>query len=82
MDIILEIFADDALHVNRDSVLEPDVLHCAHIPQIVLVVAMAGCVSEPLDPLLAVAAVDHKHLVADVHLERHLRLDILSDHLR
>ena len=70
MNIVLELFADKSLEVDHDAVLQADILDGAHVPQILLIVAVANSITQPLDALLAVAAVHHKHLIADMYLEQ------------
>ena len=70
MHVILELFADETLEVDHDSVLQSDVLNGAYVPQILLIVAVAHSVPQPLNALLAVAAVHHEHFIADVNLEQ------------
>ncbi len=52
MDIVLELFANDAFQVDHDSAFKSDILHCAHIPQIVGGVSVTSCVCQPIYPLL------------------------------
>ena len=69
MNIVLKLFADKSLEVDHDAVLQADVLDGSHVPQILLIIAVAHCISQPLNTLLAVAAMHHKHLIADMYLE-------------
>ena len=68
--VILELITDRASQIDRNSILEPYILHWADIPQIFLIVTVASCVAQPLDPLLAITALDDVHLVSDVNLPK------------
>ena len=68
MDIVLKLFADKSLEIDHDAVLQADVLDGAHVPQILFIIAVAHSISQPLDTLLAVAAMHHKHLIAYMYL--------------
>ena len=81
VDVVLKFFTDDSFEVDHHSVFEFDVLHGAHVPQVVRIVPVADCVAKPLDALLAVAAIDNKHFVPDVHLCETITL-IAPLHLR
>ena len=71
MNIILEFFVNDASHIDVNSILEPEILNMAGIPQVMRIVSVTGCVAKPLNRLISITAMDDKHLISDMHVDFH-----------
>ena len=71
MNIILELLVNNASHIDVNSILEPEVLNVAGIPQVMRVISVTGCVAKPLNWLISITTMDDKHLISDVHVDFH-----------
>ena len=68
MLVVLQLLADNSLHVDMDVPMQPDISDCAHLPKIVLVIPVAHCLAKPGNRLLAITTVNHEHFIPHVHL--------------